>query len=264
MRPFRRVVHAFRSVRFLLLIGAMAATTGAARASDVAQRLAGIGAVDHRVMVHPTAPPWSAIGRVNRRTGGYCTGTVVGTHLVLTAAHCLWNRGTNAWLPAAALYFVAGYDRGRYLAGVKVKAIHVESGWRPTAATALAGLEHDRALVTLDHDIGDIVGIVRPADIGRLPVGVRLVHAGYSQDRAYILTKDENCHLVASLAEGRILKHDCDATFGDSGSPLFIRQADGLRLVGMHLASSKDSEAVFGVAVRIRPSDVVETPAHPR
>ncbi len=59
-------------------------------ASDAsAERLrhSGIKGADDRKLVEPTANPWSTIGRVNRETGGFCTGTLVGPRHVLTAAY---------------------------------------------------------------------------------------------------------------------------------------------------------------------------------
>jgi V8-like Glu-specific endopeptidase len=40
-----------------------------------------------------------------------------------------------------------------------------------------------------------------------IAVGTKLTHAGYSQDKAHILTKHEGCAVLE--LSGRFLRHDC-------------------------------------------------------
>ena len=75
---------------------------------------ASAGAADPRLTVDPNNPPWNAIAKVQTNIGVRCTGALIAPAMVLTAAHCLYNRRTRALLQPVSLHVLLGYERGAY------------------------------------------------------------------------------------------------------------------------------------------------------
>jgi len=217
--------------------------------------LPGIKGPDDRQSVEAVSYPWSAIGRVNKSTGGFCTGSVIAGTIVLTAAHCVWNKRTRNWLPPESLHFVAGYNRGAYLVHSGVTAIRVAASRRPDGAKSAP--EDDWALLTLKRDILQTTGrlALAAADGSDEPdeqvSQSTVLQAGYSQDRAHILTRHSGCRVHHYLRQKRLILHDCDATKGDSGSPILVFRGEKPAILGIHVATGRARGRDWGIALHV-------------
>lgn len=184
---------------------------------------------------------WEAVGRLDL-PGGYCTGVLIAPNLVLTAAHCMYNRRESGMTDPSQMRFRAGLTDGTAIAE-RVGIRHVSHpNYRHGIGASPRNVRFDVALVELEAPIPAAVAapFVVSAIGGR---GSRVSVVSYASGRDEALSWQRVC-TVTGRYRG-LVGFNCNVTFGASGAPVFDRSGRRARIVS--LVSAGGSGDAYGM-----------------
>lgn len=178
---------------------------------------------------------WEAVGRLELGTRGFCTATLIADDLVLTAAHCMFDKATGARHDIGDIEFRLGLRNGRAEAYRGVKAAVVHPDYIYAGVDNLDRVAYDLALLQLDQPVR--LPQVHPFATGSQPqTGDAVGVVSYAQDRAEVASLEPDCEVLDKGPD--ILVLSCDVDFGSSGAPVFHIGPDG-RAVIVSVISAK-------------------------
>ncbi len=161
---------------------------------------------------------WEAVGRLDIDGKGFCTGALIAEDIVLTAAHCLFDKRTGTRIDATRIEFLAGFRNGRASAYRNVARAVTHPDYRYSAHVSTQRVRQDLALLQLDMPIRNTQVI--PFETARQPgPGDEIGVVSYAHDRADAPSLQEICGVMAR--QDGILVLSCDVDFGSSGAPVF-------------------------------------------
>ena len=201
-------------------------------------------AADRRIPVDPDRPPWNAVAKVQTNTAQHCTGVLIASAVVLTAAHCVYNPLTRALLQPVSLHVLFGYRRDQYR-------------WHRGVVHVAVGPGFDGTLRQAQPSDWALLGLAQAVPLPPLPIardavrsGTAVALAGYNQDRAQLLLADPLCHVLRVQRQSgglAFVLHDCEATRGTSGAPLLMRLGDGWAVAAINIAAGPNVNLALAV-----------------
>ncbi|WP_082626514.1 trypsin-like serine protease [Tritonibacter multivorans] len=191
---------------------------------------------------------WEAVGRLDRWGEGFCTGALIAPDLVLTAAHCLFDRNTHAKIDPTSVEFLAGWRNGRASAYRTVKRAIVHPDYVFDGELSAARVRNDLALLQLDRPIRNTT--VLPFETDRRPnKGAEVGVVSYAHDRDNAPSLQEVCGVMSR--QSGVLVLSCDVDYGSSGAPVFSFEHDMPRIVSVVSAKARvnGEEVSLGVSL---------------
>jgi protease YdgD len=195
-------------------------------------------------VVDASKSPWSGIAMVTNSVYGRCTGVLINTRTVLTAAHCLYSRRTLQYVRPQSVHVLLGYDRGLYGFHSVATSFRIGTGYNPErpSATAIS----DWAVLTLEMSAPSAY---RPFPVAPVPeTGHTVLAAGFAQERSEVITRTPACAIEGHTENGLIVS-DCDVSQGLSGGPLI--DAESLSVIALQVAITEKGGRLYALSIPI-------------
>jgi len=191
---------------------------------------------------------WEAVGRIDIGSTGFCTGVLLRPDIVLTAAHCLFDRETGMRGDPTEMTFKAGLRDGKSVATRKIRRAVVHANYDYNEPDPLKSIRYDVALLQLSNPIpAAFAAPFKVQPISRLGRNVSVV--SYAQGRSKTLSWQKKCGVIGR--QDGLIGFSCDVSFGSSGAPVFDLSGQRARIVSIISSGGRSSNGAISIGMEL-------------
>jgi protease YdgD len=173
---------------------------------------------------------WEGVGRLDIDGKGFCTGALIAPDLVLTAAHCMFDRDTGLAVNPDRMQFLAGLRNGRALAYRSVQLALTLPEYIHTGQVSAQTSRYDLALLQLSQPIRTTE--IDPFDVvSSGSIGPEVAVVSYAADRSEAPSLQQVCGVLGQ--QDGVIVMSCEVDFGSSGAPIFTMAGGVARIVSV-------------------------------
>lgn len=195
-----------------------------------------------------TAVGWLGYGDVPKPDTASCSGVLIATDLVVTAAHCLVNVATGQTRDPTAMTFAAGWADGRAVDSARGAEVIL-----PAPRVLLDGrLPYDLALLRLARPLASVA----PLGLAPWPAppSAQLTTLAYPQHQPDHPERQDGC--AVALALPPVIGLDCRAVGGYSGGAVLIATPGGGWQVQAIMVANANHNPTIGALALSLPADL--------
>jgi protease YdgD len=212
---------------------------------------------DNRIPVTLHMAPWWSLVGVRNSLGPICTGTIIGTSRVLTAAHCLKNPATGKLVSPALLGLSMTQPDRPISKYIEITGYRTPSGCTGSSKRKTVTHATDWAIIETQHEFDNnrVLPVLYSGpgtEFTSFSSDLLFASVSFYSRRMDTMGVHYRCQVSTTAPSKNLVAHNCDTGFAGSGTPILLRRNGKFEIFAIQVGRQTTGTGL-NFAVRIPP-----------